>query len=268
MTKTQDHATEWKDVVRSRFSRAAGSYDEYADVQLEAAEGLAERLGDADHREILEIGCGTGSYTARLLELFPAARVAAVDFAPGMLEEARRKHSDARIEWTLADGETYQPDDGRSFDLVTSNSALQWFEHPDRALDCYRRLMVPGGRLAFSSFGPETCGELREVLGSLGSSSRELPASGFVGGDALRAMLASRFTEVRVEERRFQRTYPTLWDFLRCVKFTGVNGRTSDRLTTAAGLRRMESAYRERFGEIRVTHQVFFVFAQAPTRGE
>src|SRR5438128_456431 len=45
---------------------------------------LLETLGD-DDRDILDVGCGTGRFAARVLRHFPLARVWGLDLSDGML---------------------------------------------------------------------------------------------------------------------------------------------------------------------------------------
>src|SRR2546422_10781828 len=53
----------------------------------------------------IDLGCGLGSLTARLLRRFPAARVVAVDFDPVILRVGQRALRDLsrRIAWVDAD---------------------------------------------------------------------------------------------------------------------------------------------------------------------
>lgn len=52
-------------------------------------EAVASEAAPEPGREVLEIGCGTGAVTARLLER--GARVTALDQSPEMMEQARRR---------------------------------------------------------------------------------------------------------------------------------------------------------------------------------
>lgn len=58
-------------------------YDEMLDV-------LTSCIASANHR-ILELGCGTGELTLKILQRYPSATIVAVDYSPRMLDFARAK---------------------------------------------------------------------------------------------------------------------------------------------------------------------------------
>src|SRR5437867_12833692 len=79
----------------------------------------------------LDLGCGPGSLTARLLRRFPAARVVAVDFDPVVLRVGRGalRGFGRRIMWVDANlgargWTTAVP--LRRFDAAVSTTALHW----------------------------------------------------------------------------------------------------------------------------------------------
>ncbi|HUT08302.1 MAG TPA: class I SAM-dependent methyltransferase [Candidatus Latescibacteria bacterium] len=88
------------------FDGIAEKWDSWEDLPALAAKLAAgiEELGVGPEETVLDVGCGTGNLTLALLaRLSPAGRVTAVDVAPRMIEEARRKIRDARVEWHVAD---------------------------------------------------------------------------------------------------------------------------------------------------------------------
>jgi ubiquinone/menaquinone biosynthesis C-methylase UbiE len=96
--------------------------------------------------DALDAGCGTGVLALELADR--GHRVDAVDFAPAMLAEARRKAA-ARglsIQFQEADAEQLPFDSGR-FDLVISRHLLWTLPHPEAAIDEWIRILRHGGRL-------------------------------------------------------------------------------------------------------------------------
>jgi len=127
--------------------------DETHPVRAGYAELLAWVVRNAridPHHDVLELGAGTGNLT-RLLP--PAHRVVAVDVSTAMLEIARRDAA------TLADGgrrlETVVawadelPFSDNSFDVAVSSFVLQLVPNRSAALREARRVLLPGGRLAW-----------------------------------------------------------------------------------------------------------------------
>ena len=74
--------------------RLLPKYDEMLDV-------LAGCIASANHR-ILELGCGTGELTLKVLKRYPSAEIVAVDYSPRMLDFARAKIESAgyAARWT------------------------------------------------------------------------------------------------------------------------------------------------------------------------
>ena len=64
-----------KGTMVKNFSRHAGSYDGFTDIQNETAKILADMLPGGDVASILEIGCGTGNYTLLLREKFKGSAI-------------------------------------------------------------------------------------------------------------------------------------------------------------------------------------------------
>ena len=67
----------------SGIRRLLPKYDEMLDV-------LVGCIASANHR-ILELGCGTGELTLKILERYPSAEIVAVDYSARMLDFARAK---------------------------------------------------------------------------------------------------------------------------------------------------------------------------------
>jgi ubiquinone/menaquinone biosynthesis C-methylase UbiE len=94
------------------FDRAAGRYDLMTRLNpgyhrhLRAAAGsLAERLRGRGDLTLVDLGCGSGSSTAALVEALPGARVVGVDASDGMLRQARGKAWPAGVAFVHATAE-------------------------------------------------------------------------------------------------------------------------------------------------------------------
>jgi SAM-dependent methyltransferase len=141
----------------------AGSYrlrEHFADVDAELARLEAQaaqlwpreaqvlrRQGLATDARVLEVGCGPGFVTERLLALVPDGSVVGIDNDPEMVALAsRRLAPEERIEFREASiTETGLPD--ASFDAATARLVFQHLPDPAPALDELRRLLRPRGRL-------------------------------------------------------------------------------------------------------------------------
>lgn len=149
--------------VAGRFSASAATYERHATVQSAAAERVAALAAALPTPAcILEIGCGTGLLTVRLVRLFPDARVWAVDPSPAMIEKTRA--SVAGAGHVVCVNRRFETLNGAGpFDLAVSNSALHWVIPLDRAFSTASRLVAPGGHLVCSVMLRDTLRELHEA---------------------------------------------------------------------------------------------------------
>ncbi len=111
----------------------------------------ALRAFAGDSPRVLDLGCGPGSLSARVLDRLPEARVVAVDADPlllaigrgalGSRRNLRFVDADLREDWVAL-----LPDAG-PFDAAVSTTALHWLSL-EQLLNVYRRLATlirPGG---------------------------------------------------------------------------------------------------------------------------
>ena len=236
-----------KEIIERNFSRYAPFYDKYADIQLAAAKRLLEVLPKGGVDSVLEIGCGTGNYTRLVRTRFPAARIKALDFSSRMIEVARQKLQGDGVEFITADAEEFDPDG--PFDLVTSNAAFQWFIRPEETIRKFREALAGGGRLAFSTFGPKTFWELREML----DDGSGVASGGFLDEEALEKMLNGYFSNVCIKKLVVKEVYPSIVELLRKIRYTGVRGGGK----RAFPWKSTEGLYRKRFGRIEVTYEIY-----------
>jgi ubiquinone/menaquinone biosynthesis C-methylase UbiE len=101
-----------------------------------------------DSRNILDVGCGTGRFAARLLKHFAEARVWGVDLSSGMLARCQDRclSLDGRLQVVQGDSERL-PFADNTFDAVTCAHSFHHYPHQERALQEMHRVLRPGGRL-------------------------------------------------------------------------------------------------------------------------
>ncbi|MFN9175079.1 MAG: class I SAM-dependent methyltransferase [Synechocystis sp.] len=112
-------------------------------------QGLIDRIGGSP-RQILDLGCGTGTQTLALKKAFPLATVTGLDLSPFMLSLAEYKADQAHlsIHWRsgLAEATGFP---AQQFDL--SPAALLFHETPPAISQAILReafrLLTPGGQL-------------------------------------------------------------------------------------------------------------------------
>jgi malonyl-CoA O-methyltransferase len=259
-----------KQSIRRNFARRAGSYDRHAEVQRFMARSLMEQVQYElpRSRRILEIGCGTGYFTALLRQGNPQAELVALDLDVALIEKARRRlGQDLGVSWLVADGEAFSRG---CFDLIISNATFQWFINPEETLKSYSQALGPKGCLAFSTLGPQT---FIELDGSLSQAAADLnldtapviPARGFLNSRNWEESLAlAGFSQVQLTRQILETHFPNVPEFLQALKATGA-GNPQPRAFTPRLLNALIRAYDTRFrqnGSIPVTYEIIWAVAR------
>lgn len=146
--------------VAASFSRAAATYDSVAQLQRGVGDALLQRLPQGLRPgRWLDLGCGTGHFSRALARRFTGSEGVALDIAEGMLNHARPLGGAAHF--VAGDAERL-PLQAGSCDLVFSSLAVQWCADFATVLSEARRVLKPGGVLAFASLCSGTLAELRD----------------------------------------------------------------------------------------------------------
>jgi len=119
---------------------------------------LEPRAGE----RILDVGCGDGPLTKKLVEI--GCEVVGVDASPAMIEAAKALGLDAHV----MDGQALQF--SHEFDAVFSNAALHWMKQPEAVIDGVWKALKPGGRFV-AEFGGD--GNNATVLRALVSALQQ-----------------------------------------------------------------------------------------------
>lgn len=139
------------------------------------ADDLVARVVALAPQRMLEVACGTGAVTRRLLAKLPAGtQLVATDLNQAMIDEAqRRTPDDPRIEWRVADG-TALPFGAGEFDAVVCEFGIMFFPDKAAGLRSARSVLKPGGRFLFnvwSDFSRNPFGRIsHETIGSFFTS--------------------------------------------------------------------------------------------------
>ncbi len=261
---TEPHAIE-KPQVRRAFEGAAAAYDRHALLQQEVGERLLERVAEIRRTPawVLDIGMGTGRCTEALARRFRAARVAGIDLAPAMARMARGRRR-LRLypapRYVVGDMETL-PVASATVDLLFSNLSFQWATDLHGLLAELYRVARPGTPLIFSSFGPDTLGELRSAWASVDPG---VHVNRFLDmHDVGDAMMQAGFTDVVTDVDRLVEHHPDVLSIMRGLKAIGAHNVAARRRRGLTGRRLLEgvgAAYEGYRGEegLPVTYEVVY----------
>jgi ubiquinone/menaquinone biosynthesis C-methylase UbiE len=197
-TATPEHI---KDVNARYHDAAAEEYDAKwgidfgatgrRQVRLKLAKALggldAVRFGDG-----LEIGSGTGYFSLNLLQLGLIERLTATDISPGMLARLSATAEALGLEAeTVATEAEELPFEDESFDLVFGHAVLHHIPDLGRAFAEFRRVLRPGGAIAF-------CGEPSRYGDRLAAAPKR---AGMLAAPAWRRLVGARPRSVPETER-------------------------------------------------------------------
>ncbi len=188
---------------------------------------LTKALGEwpqAPFGDTLELGAGTGYFTLNLLQLGALERATATDISPGMVAALNRnaERLGLTVKAQSADAEEL-PFAQDSFDLVFGHAVLHHVPDLGRGLAEIRRVLRPGGTVAFcgepSRYGdaaarvPKLLGRVAAPLwrAAVGASARngtpetddhqlesEVDVHAFAARALRRELTQAGFTEVRI----------------------------------------------------------------------
>lgn len=112
-------------------------------------ESLLAHLPDDVAGRIIDLGCGTGFTTKRLIEKYPRAEIVAVDLSAGMLEQARKALDGTPVVLIHEDMLAFLSKQADcSAAMIVSAWAIGYSE-PDRLLREASRVLKPDGSFAF-----------------------------------------------------------------------------------------------------------------------
>jgi ubiquinone/menaquinone biosynthesis C-methylase UbiE len=157
-TATPEHI---KDVNTRYHDAAAEEYDakwgiDFGAVgQRQVRLKLVKALGGRDGRsfgDALEIGSGTGYFSLNLVQLGVIERLTATDISAGMLKRLAATAEALGVDQvtTVATEAEELPFEDESFDLVFGHAVLHHIPDLDRAFAEFRRVLRPGGMVAFA----------------------------------------------------------------------------------------------------------------------
>ncbi|MBW3669184.1 MAG: methyltransferase domain-containing protein [Actinobacteria bacterium] len=199
------------------WSAVAPAWESYRDRLFQEARPVSERLVDEvdpqPGQTVLEVTAGpgeTGFLAAR--RLGPTGRLISSDFVPAMVEAAQRgaeRQGLDNVECRVLDAQQIDlPDD--SVDGVLSRFGLMLVPEQERAMGEIRRVLRPGGRFAYATWGPPDRNPwLFQIVLALLQNGHAPPGDPFAPGGVFSLSAPDRnrelataggFTDVEVEE--------------------------------------------------------------------
>jgi malonyl-CoA O-methyltransferase len=155
MNRTEYDATQAVNPVPTRdgYDRWSQFYDGEGNPLIALEEPhLIELLGGVRGRDVADLGCGTGRHALRLAAA--GARVTALDFSTGMVDQARRKPGWDAIRFIEHDVARPLPLPDAAFDTVLSALVLDHIRDLTGFFAECRRICRPDGFVLMSTVHP------------------------------------------------------------------------------------------------------------------
>ncbi len=129
--------------LKKHFNEAAEDYDEQISKTLidydDMLEALINSIPDQSSPHILDLGCGTGNITKKLLERFSDANVTCLDISEAMIEKSKEKLADyENIEYVVGDFTLIDIID--KYDAIISSLALHHIPTIDEKKQMYQHI--------------------------------------------------------------------------------------------------------------------------------
>ena len=144
------------------FEFDGDKYKKASSHQKEWGAKLISELQFNGNENILDLGCGDGAITAKLVDHVPNGYVVGIDASYGMIETAKKNHKSNNLKFELVDIKTitYQ----EKFDIIISNATLHWVkDHKKLITNVYSALKSNGiARFNFAADG--NCSNFFEVI--------------------------------------------------------------------------------------------------------
>ncbi len=136
-------------------------YETASAHQREWGAKLISDLALKGDEHILDLGCGDGANSARMVELVPGGRVVGIDASRGMIEVAKPKETH-NLRFILMDINALEFVD--EFDIIYSNATLHWVKDHGRLLSNVHRALKTDGVLRFNFAGEGNCSHFFRVV--------------------------------------------------------------------------------------------------------
>ena len=230
-----------KNRIARCFRRSMHTYDGAATVQTWLGDRLLQALDQAPNAafdSVLEIGCCTGTLTAKLCAAKRVRKIYCNDLVPefeALLQTRLSSEKTAQFIPWFGDIEKIALPSGLS--LVISGATFQWLSDLPAFIKRLGTELDTGSWLAFSLFTPGTLMEFSTV------TNVELD---YVAEDELKTLLKPDFELMQYHSFCDTLFFPTVREILSHIRDTGVGG-VSEYKWNKKSLKSFENQYTEQF---------------------
>lgn len=235
-------------LIKNQFKKSLDKYEENAIVQSVMADKLIERLPQNEFTKVLELGCGSGLLTKKLVASISYKKY----YANDIVEKSKVYMDKILKDYIFLCGNAQRLQVNDKFNLIISNAMFQWFSDLEKALDYYKCLLNPDGIIAFTTFSPNNFKEIKSLTGLTLEYKNE---------DELREILNKNFEIKYFEKFDYTMNFNNPLEILAHMKNTGVNAVS----TKQWGIKEVKDfcdRYKETYPNLSLTYSPIIVVAK------
>lgn len=211
---------DYKSHISGIYDRTASSYGGFGthffDIFAERLIALAHCFPGAN---ILDVATGRGAILKRAIQIIGMqGKAIGIDISPKMIEQTKREIHQQNVSLYCMDAEELSFED-RSFDIVYCGFALFFFPNPKKALQEFKRVLKPQGKIAVSTWGKTglTRRILQEKLSAMGAEPSH-NAHPMPSHEDLSALFSDAgFQSIQIKQEQLDHTYANFDHWWECL---------------------------------------------------
>ena len=219
-----------KSLVKKRFKKSLGSYDDNAYVQKITAKKLIQLLPQKIYESVFEAGCATGILTREIEKTLKFNFFTAND----IVEESGNFINSIIKNNIFIAGDIEEIYLGQKYDLIISNACLQWCNNIELTIEKLINSLKPNGILAISIFGDDNLKEITDIFNIKNKtySMKNLKKN------------LEKYNILSYHEEIIKQEFNSPVELLKSLKLTGVNAVKEIKLTKTK-LKEFEEKYKK-----------------------
>lgn len=234
--------------VKNQFKKSLDTYEKYAVVQSLAAEKLIDALPEENYSSILELGCGSGLLTKKLVQKISFQKY----YANDIVEKSKVYIDKILNDYTFLGGSALRLNVNRQFNLIISNALFQWFDNLEKSLQYFKPYLAKDGTLAFTTFAPDNYKEIRTLTGL----SLE-----YKSVNEIKKILEKNFEILTLESFEYTMHFKNPLEVLVHMKNTGVNALCAKPLSVKE-VKVFCDRYKETYPDLSLTYSPIIAVAK------
>ena len=253
--------------IEKSFSNAADNYDSIAVFQHAVGQKLMAYLPEGNVNRVLDLGAGTGYFSAALRQRYPAADRFEVDISARMLAFCQSRDVDAFQ--VQADIESL-PFLSQSFDLIYSSLSIQWCHDLDKVFQGIADSLSVGGVAVLTTLVDGSLAELKQAWASVDNAVHvnEFECEATLKSSCEKSGLSVQQWSVEDD----MQTFSTMRDLIRSVKDIGAHNMHPGRPKGLMGKNKYRqfvntyNALRTERGQWPLTYRILYMVLQKNDR--